>query len=103
MAGSLRLHRRRVQDAFPEVGLRHIPVLQKAFQMKVKFISYADGNMTYSLRRIGRQARRLGIFDEVILYTPDMLPAYIRQSPLMQYPRGGGYWSWKPAIIERIH
>lgn len=68
--------------------------------MKVKFISYADGNMTYSLRRIGRQARRLGIFDEVILYTPDMLPAYIRQSPLMQYPRGGGYWSWKPAIID---
>ena len=67
--------------------------------MAVKFISYADGNMSYSLKRIGRQARRLGIFDEVILYTPEMLPQYVLDSPLMQYRRGGGYWSWKPAII----
>lgn len=55
--------------------------------------------MSYSLQRIGRQARRLGIFDEIILYTPEMLPEYIRNSALMQYPRGGGYWSWKPAIL----
>ena len=55
--------------------------------------------MSYSLQRIGRQARRLGIFDEIILYTPEMLPDYIRNSALMQYPRGGGYWSWKPAIL----
>ena len=67
--------------------------------MSVIFISYADGNMSYSLKRIGRQARRLGIFDEIILYTPEMLPDYIRNSALMQYPRGGGYWSWKPAIL----
>lgn len=56
--------------------------------------------MAYSLRRIGRQARHLGIFDEIILWTPEMLPHNIKDSPLMQHARGGGYWAWKPAIIR---
>lgn len=63
-------------------------------------IAYADEKLTYSLKRIGRQARKLGIFDEVKLFTPDDLPDYIRQSPLMQHQYGGGYWAWKPAIIH---
>jgi len=67
--------------------------------MKKIFISYADDNMRYSLKRIGKQAKQVGVFDEVILYTPDMLPSYIKDSPLMAYSRGGGYWAWKPVII----
>lgn len=67
--------------------------------MSKVFISYADANMAYSLKRIGRQARKLGFFDKVILYTPDLLPAYIKASALMQHTKGGGYWAWKPAII----
>jgi len=67
--------------------------------MKYIFIAYADGKMAYSLKRIGRQARKLGYFDEVLLYTPDTLPEYIRTSELMKHPYGGGYWAWKPAII----
>lgn len=67
--------------------------------MKKIFVAYADGNLAYSLKRIGRQARSLGFFEEVRLFTPDSLPPYIKQSPLMQYRRGGGYWCWKPAII----
>ncbi len=67
--------------------------------MKYIFIAYADEKMAYSLKRIGRQARKLGYFDEVLLYTPDSLPEYIRKSELMKHPYGGGYWAWKPAII----
>ena len=67
--------------------------------MKKVFISYADDNMRYSLKRIGKQAKQVGLFDEILLYTPDMLPSYIKASPLMAYSRGGGYWAWKPAII----
>jgi len=67
--------------------------------MKKVFIAYADEKMAYSLKRIGRQAKRLDLFDEVILYTPKSLPSYILESPLMQYSYGGGYWAWKPAII----
>ena len=67
--------------------------------MKKIFISYANRNMAYSLKRIGQQARRLGIFDEVILWTPDQLPDYVLASSLIDYKRGAGYWVWKPAII----
>ena len=67
--------------------------------MKKIFISYANEAMAYSLKNVGRQARRTGIFDEVILYTPKDLPDYVKQSRLFQYPRGAGYWCWKPAMI----
>lgn len=68
--------------------------------MKKIFIAYADSNLAYSLKRIGRQARRLRIFDEVILYTPADLPDYVLRSPLMKEKKGGGYWAWKPVIIH---
>ena len=67
--------------------------------MKKIFISYADDNMRFSLKRIGEQAKKMGIFDEIILYTPDRIPSYIKESPLMAYQCGGGYWAWKPAIL----
>lgn len=67
---------------------------------KTVFISYANEAMAYSLRRIGRQARRLGIFDEVVLFTPADVPQYVRDSPLFACPRGAGYWCWKPALIH---
>ena len=67
---------------------------------KIIFISYANEAMAYSLKRIGRQARRLKLFDEVLLFTPDMVPEYVRQCPLFTCPRGAGYWCWKPAIIH---
>ena len=68
--------------------------------MKKIFIAYGDARCTYSLRRIGRQARKLDLFDEIVLYTPNDLPDYIKSSPLMQYSYGGGYWVWKPYIIK---
>ena len=69
--------------------------------MKKIFIAYADAALAYSLKRIGRQARRLKVFDEVILYTPDNLSDEIKAHPLMQYSRGGGYWLWKPWLIQK--
>lgn len=69
--------------------------------MKKVFIAYADEALAYSLKRIGRQARRLKIFDEVILYTPADLSDELRAHPLMQHRRGGGYWLWKPWLIEK--
>ena len=67
--------------------------------MKYIFIAYADARMAYSLKRIGRQAERLGVFNEVILYAPDDLPEALRSSPLMKHSYGGGYWAWKPWIL----
>lgn len=67
--------------------------------MRKIFIAYGDINCAYSLKRIGHQARKLKIFDEIILYTPDDLPKSFKKTPLMQYSYGGGYWAWKPFII----
>ena len=64
--------------------------------MKKIFIAYATDNMAYSLYLIGQQARRLGLFDDVICWTPKDLPDYILDSPLMKYSYGGGFWAWKP-------
>ncbi|MBQ6073410.1 MAG: hypothetical protein IJK90_05810 [Bacteroidales bacterium] len=69
--------------------------------MKKVFIAYADAALAYSLKRIGRQARRIRVFDEVRLYTPADLPEDLKAHPLMQYSRGGGYWIWKPWLIRK--
>ncbi len=66
---------------------------------KVIFISYSNDAMAYSLRRIGQQARKLRIFDDVILYTPADVPSYVVDSFLFACARGAGYWCWKPALI----
>ena len=67
--------------------------------MKRIFISYGSGPFKLTLDRIGKEATKLNIFDSIILYTDNDLPAIIKYSPLMNYDTGGGYWIWKPYII----
>lgn len=67
--------------------------------MKKVFVAYGSGSYLNSLRRIGREARKLHLFHKVILYRESDLPSFIKSSPLMAYKRGGGYWVWKPYII----
>lgn len=63
------------------------------------FISYGDERFKESLNRIARQARKVGIFDKVIKYTPQDLPSFVKASPLFAFGDGGGCWSWKPYVI----
>lgn len=63
------------------------------------FISYGDASFKKSLKRIAKQARTSHLFDRVEVYTPSDLPPSIRYSPTMIFPRGGGYWVWKPWIV----
>lgn len=58
--------------------------------MKKIFITYGDDAFKNSRKRIAIEARDLGIFDKVIVYTPKDLPLPVRSSPLMAYKRGGG-------------
>lgn len=70
--------------------------------MKKVFVAYADENCKYSLERIGKQAKRLGYFDDIILYTKETLPEEALNHPLINERRGGGYWVWKPIIIKEV-
>lgn len=67
--------------------------------MKRILITYSDENMKFSRKLLKFQARMINIFDKIIIYTPESLPSYIKESPLMKYKKGGGYWAWKPCII----
>lgn len=67
--------------------------------MKFVLVAYANDACEFSLRRIGKQARKLGIFSDVLLWRPKDLPKYITDSQLMHHSYGGGYWAWKPCII----
>lgn len=70
--------------------------------MKKIFVSYANSAMAYSLKMIGKQARRLGLFDEIKLMTPSDLPQDVLKMPQMKAARGGGYMIWKPVIISQV-
>lgn len=63
------------------------------------FISYGDARYRKSLQRLGKNAKELNLFDEIILYTEEDLPQELRDHELMQYKRGGGYWLWKPWVV----
>lgn len=64
------------------------------------FITYGDEKYRDSVKRIGREAETLGIFDRIILYSEIDLPEPFKTYSEV-YPRGGGYWMWKPYIIHR--
>jgi hypothetical protein len=63
------------------------------------FISYGDDKFKKSLKLIKKEARKVGIFDNIKTYTPNDLPLSVKASPLFLFKKGGGYWIWKPYII----
>ena len=68
--------------------------------MATIFVTYADREFREAAVRLRRCARKMGLFDRVCVYTPKQLPDYILSSPLFRYSRGGGYWCWKPYILQ---
>ena len=67
--------------------------------MQKIFVTYGDAKFELSKKQLLKEAKALGIFEEVIGFGPNDLPAYIASAPLMAYKRGGGYWCWKPWVI----
>ena len=72
--------------------------------MSVYFCTFADLNLLTSLKRIGKQAKELGIFDKIFLYSENNLPKYAlkRCQSIIKATnsrKGFGYYSWKPAVI----
>lgn len=53
-------------------------------------ITYGDERYAKSRERLAEEARSLGIFDQVVAYTPNDLGDSMRNHPLMKYQRGGG-------------
>jgi hypothetical protein len=66
------------------------------------FVTFADSRLKPASRRIGRQAKALGVFDRIVTTDENSLDqdfvARFRHK-LVFGTRGFGHWIWKPQII----
>lgn len=65
-------------------------------------VSFADSRYRSSLRRLGRQAWRSGLYGEVLLLDEsDLSESFAQRNRTILTPdcRGYGYWIWKPQVI----
>ena len=80
---------------------RFVPVRGRGRRV---FVTFADARLDKTLRRIRREARRMGCFDEIHALTERDLEATFRgrfADKLRPEVRGFGYWVWKPEVILR--
>lgn len=70
------------------------------------FITYGCDKYNRSKQRIEKEVKATKMFDRFRAYEPsivkDILHSYSAKETLevMKLPRGGGYWIWKPIIIQ---
>ena len=68
----------------------------------ISFISYGNDTFKESRERIRKEAEQMGCFNgQIKLYTPDDLSHDFKAAvgDVLNEPKGGGYWTWKPYII----
>lgn len=65
-------------------------------------ISYANDKFREAQRLHIKMAKKYGGFDKIIAYGEDDLGEKFREDnkDILALPRGGGYWIWKPHIIN---
>jgi hypothetical protein len=68
----------------------------------IVFISYANDKFRLAGERIQREANEMGIFSQVKIYNPNDIDSQFKDSlqNVMNRNRGGGYWLWKPYIVN---
>jgi len=69
----------------------------------IHFITYGDSIYEETKQRLYNQASNLEWFDTITSYGPEDLDADFKEKfkDILKLPRGGGYWIWKPYIINK--
>lgn len=67
--------------------------------MKHIFITYGDEKYRNAREKIVHEAYATNEFDEVLPYGREDLSEELLASDIINIPRGGGLWSWKPDIL----
>jgi hypothetical protein len=70
--------------------------------MNVYFVTYGNEKFKYSVKRVVKESRGIHVFDEVLHFSENDLPTYIKSSTLFSSTKGGGYWLWKPFIVQKV-
>lgn len=69
----------------------------------IHFITYGDNKYANTKKRLCDDANSVGWFDTITPYGPDDLDLDFQNKfkDILSRPRGGGYWIWKPYIINK--
>jgi hypothetical protein len=69
----------------------------------IHFITYGDSIYEETKQRLYNQASNLEWFDTITSYGPEDLDTVFKDKfkDILKLPRGGGYWIWKPYIINK--
>jgi len=72
--------------------------------MKIHLISYGDAKYASQREFFKQTALSSSFFDEVMIFSSeDIEPAFkTRFQQFLNQRRGGGYWIWKPYLIQRV-
>lgn len=72
--------------------------------MKIHLISYGDAEYASQRDFFKETALASSFFDEVTVFShEDLEPAFkINFQDALSYPRGGGFWIWKPYLVQRV-
>jgi hypothetical protein len=69
--------------------------------MEIVLVTYADIKFRASQKKLIKEARKSGVFTKILRFNETDLPDHIRKSPLFSFEYGGGYWCWKPYVLNR--
>ena len=65
------------------------------------FITYGDASFSEYRKKIIEEVESTKLFDKIIAYSHEDLGKDILSSEAFNFKKGGGYWSWKPYIIDK--
>ena len=76
--------------------------IDKTNEYNIHFITYGDSNFEKSKKRILNEAKEFNEFKTIKGYCPEDLPEDFKEKykDILSMSRGGGYWIWRPIIIE---
>lgn len=67
--------------------------------MKRIFITYGDAGYEEAKSKLVKEAYKTREFDVVLSYNREDLSRELLASEIINIPRGGGLWSWKPDVL----
>ena len=70
---------------------------------KIHFITYGNEKFKNAKTRILNEAKHFNEFSSIYAYGPENLPEEFQNKykDILNRPRGGGYWIWRPIIIKQ--
>ena len=78
-------------------------MIDKTSNRKIHFITYGNDKFEKAKIRIVKEAHAFGEFKTVKAFEPQDLPKDFTENyqQILTMPRGGGYWIWRPIIIQQ--